>query len=125
MAHHILTADDSGSVRMMIRFSLEMEGHRVSEAENGETALALLKTERPDMLITDLDMPKMNGFDLVRHVRAMSEYRRLPIIVLTTESNEDIKRKAREAGASGWITKPFRPYQIAAIVGRFLGTGDP
>ncbi len=124
MTHKILTADDSGSVRMMVRFSLEKEGHRVLEAEDGKTALTMMEKERPDMLITDLDMPKMDGFDLVRHVRSMPEYRLLPIVILTTESDEAFKRKARSAGASGWITKPFRPHQLLAVVDRLLHSGD-
>ena len=120
MAHRILTVDDSVSIRKMVRFSLEKEGHSVSEAEDGEKALALLQKEDADMLITDLDMPEMDGFDLVRNVRAIPKYRRMPIVILTTESNDEFKRKARAAGATAWITKPFKPNQIVGVLSRLL-----
>ncbi len=116
MAKRILTADDSTSIRAMVRFSLENEGFEVAEARDGAEALDCLEFDGADMLITDLDMPKLNGFDLVRKVRAMPQYRHLPILILTTESNDDFKARAKAAGATGWITKPFRPDQLSKMV---------
>lgn len=116
MAKRILTADDSASIRAMVRFSLEDKGCEVAEARDGAEALDCLEFDGADMLITDLDMPKLNGFDLVRKVRAMPRYRHLPILILTTESNSDFKARAKAAGATGWITKPFRPDQLSKMV---------
>jgi two-component system chemotaxis response regulator CheY len=116
MAKRILTADDSASIRAMVRFSLEDMDVEVAEARDGAEALECLERDSADMLITDLDMPRLNGFDLVRKVRPMPQYRHLPILILTTESNGDFKARAKAAGATGWITKPFRPDQLRKMV---------
>lgn len=120
MTRQIIAADDSASVRMMVRFSLEKIGCKVRDVENGRKALEFLKKESVDMLITDLDMPELNGFDLVKKVRAIPRHRHLPIVILTTESDEVFKAKARAAGATGWITKPFRPDQLSKMVDLLL-----
>ncbi len=116
MARRILTADDSTSIRAMVRFSLETQGCEIAEARDGAEALDYLEFDGADMLITDLDMPRLDGFELVRKVRAMPQYRHLPILILTTESNDDFKARAKAAGATGWITKPFRPDQLSKMV---------
>lgn len=116
MAKRILTADDSTSIRAMVRFSLETEGCEIAEARDGAEALECLERDGADMLITDLDMPRLNGFDLVQKVRTMPRYRHLPILILTTESNDDFKARAKSVGATGWITKPFRPDQLNKMV---------
>jgi two-component system chemotaxis response regulator CheY len=116
MTKRILTADDSTSIRAMVRFSLEIEGCEIAEARDGAEALECLERDGADMLITDLDMPRLDGFGLVRKVRAMPPYQHLPILILTTESNDDFKARAKSAGATGWITKPFRPDQLSKMV---------
>jgi len=122
MARRILTADDSASIRAMVRFSLETEGCEIAEARDGAEALDRLEFDGADMLITDLDMPRLDGFELVRKVRAMPQYRHLPILILTTESNDDFKARAKAAGATGWITKPFRPDQLSKMVELLLAS---
>jgi two-component system, chemotaxis family, chemotaxis protein CheY len=122
MARRILTADDSASIRAMVRFSLETEGCEIAEARDGAEALDRLEFDGADMLITDLDMPRLDGFELVRKVRAMPQYRHLPILILTTESNDDFKTMAKAAGATGWITKPFRPDQLSKMVELLLAS---
>jgi two-component system chemotaxis response regulator CheY len=121
MNRTILTVDDSASIRMMISFTLKEKGYRVIEATDGIDGIAKLRGESVDMVITDLNMPKMDGIDLVREIRQNPGFRFTPIIMLTTESQEDRKIEARAAGATGWITKPFRPEQLLAVVRKVLG----
>lgn len=117
MKRKILVADDSASIRRMIDFTLRQTAPvEVFEARNGQEALKTLVVTPMHMLITDLNMPEMDGLELVRHVRSMPGYATMPIIVLTTESQGELKRQAREAGATGWITKPFTPGQIRAVL---------
>lgn len=112
----IMTVDDSPTVRQMLRMTLKGAGYDVVEAENGEDALRKLEKEQINMLITDLNMPMMNGIELTRNVRHKDGLRFLPIIMLTTESQESIKQAGKAAGASGWIVKPFKPEQVLKIV---------
>ncbi|QTA92510.1 response regulator [Desulfonema magnum] len=120
MSRKIIVADDSESVRQMIRFSLKQANYEVTEARNGSEALKKIRDTHTDMLITDLDMPGMNGIELIRNVRAISGYQSLPILILTAKSDTLIKQKAKAAGADGWITKPFRPAQLLAVVDKLL-----
>jgi two-component system chemotaxis response regulator CheY len=121
MNKKIMVVDDSHSVRQMICFSLKRADFEILEAGNGEDALQKINGSLIDMLITDLDMPKMGGIELIKNIRRISKYRAVPIAILTTESDDSVKQKAKAAGANGWITKPFRPNQLVGVVNRMLG----
>ncbi|GFE56676.1 response regulator [Geobacter sp. AOG1] len=121
MSRTILAIDDSASIRMMVSFTLKESGYRVIEAKDGLDGLDKLRGETVDMVITDLNMPKMDGIDLVRGIRQNPGSRFTPVIMLTTESQDVRKHEARAAGATGWITKPFRPEQLLAVVRKVLG----
>lgn len=116
MAKKILAVDDSPTVRQMLRFTLQDAGYEVVEAVDGRDALAKLAGESVHMLITDLNMPQLDGIGLIREVRKDPANRYLPIVMLTTESQESKKSEGRAAGASGWIVKPFKPEQLLAVV---------
>jgi len=119
MSKTILTVDDSPSMRMLLRSALTDQGHSIHEAEDGVAALEWLAVhDRPDLMITDINMPRLDGFGLVEAVRAKSEYEAMPILVLTTESSDQKKSRARDAGATGWIVKPFDPDKLAAAIRR-------
>ena len=121
MAKTIMTADDSASVRQMVGFTLKQAGYEVIEAVDGQEALDKLAGGDIQMLITDLNMPRVNGIDLVKKVRAMAPYRFIPIILLTTESQAGKKQEGKAAGATGWIVKPFTPEQLMGVVKKVLG----
>ena len=114
----ILTVDDSPSMRMLLRVALTERGYSVSEAEDGLAALDWLGANTPKVVITDINMPRMDGFGLIEAVRANPRFRDTPILVLTTESSPAKKEVARRAGATGWIVKPFDPDKLAAAVRR-------
>lgn len=117
MPKRIMTVDDSPTVRQMLSFTLSDAGYEVLEAVDGVDALNKLAAgERVDMLITDLNMPNMDGIELIRSVRKDSSNRFIPIIMLTTEAQESKRREGKSAGASGWIVKPFKPQQVLAVV---------
>ena len=120
MAKVIMTADDSTSIRQMVSFTLKQAGYEVVEASDGQDAADQLAGTNVDMLITDLNMPRMDGFELIKAVRAMSKFKFIPIIMLTTESQADMKQKGKAAGATGWIVKPFKPEQLLAVVKKVL-----
>ena len=115
----IMTVDDSPSMRMLLRAALDDLGYSVVEAEDGVHALEKLDGLYPDLLITDINMPRMDGFGLIEKVRGQGR-RSLPILVLTTESSDEKKQRARDAGATGWIVKPFHPDKLAAAIRRVL-----
>ncbi|MGF1553525.1 MAG: response regulator [Paracoccaceae bacterium] len=119
MARTILTVDDSRSIRGALRETLEDLGFEVLEAEDGEQGFAVLAASRVDVLITDLNMPRLDGLGLIRRVRADGRFPGLPIVMLTTESQPGKMREGREAGASGWIVKPFNELQIEMVVRKF------
>jgi len=121
MAQVIMTVDDAASVRQMVRFTLEEAGYEVTEAVNGLDALKKINSFAIDMLITDLNMPNMDGIALIRKVRAIPRIKFIPIIMLTTESQDAKKQEGKKAGATGWIVKPFRPEQLVAVVKKVLG----
>ncbi len=121
MHKRIMTVDDSASMRQMVGFTLKQHGYEVVEAVNGREALEQLSAGGVDMLITDINMPEMDGISLVRKVRENAAYRFMPIVVLTTEFEEEKKQEGRAAGATGWIVKPFRPDQLVAVVKKVLG----
>lgn len=115
-----MTADDSPSMREMVAFTLRGAGYDVVEAVDGKDALGKLSGAPVGMLITDLNMPNMDGIELIRQVRNMPQYKYVPIVMLTTESQDDRKQAGKAAGASGWIVKPFRSEQLVAVAKRFL-----
>lgn len=120
MSRMIMTVDDSLSIRQMVSFVLAREGYEILEAANGEDAEKKLDSHDVHMMITDLNMPKMNGIDLIKKVRSKPKYRFMPIVMLTTESEESKVLEGKAAGATGWIIKPFRPDQLIGVVKKVL-----
>lgn len=116
MAKRIMTVDDSATVRQVLNMTLENAGYDVVEAVDGQDALDKLGSESVDMLVTDLNMPRLDGIDLIQQIRQKPGNRFMPIIMLTTESQPEKKTAGKAAGASGWITKPFKPEQLLAVV---------
>ncbi|MEI6557154.1 MAG: response regulator [Rhodospirillaceae bacterium] len=121
MAKKILSVDDSASVRQMVTFALETAGYQTAQAADGKEALASLRTTPVDMIITDLNMPNLNGIELIRQVRALPGFKFVPILLLTTESDEGKRQEGKAAGATGWIVKPFNQDQLLAVVKKLLG----
>lgn len=119
MGKKIMTVDDSASVRQMVSFTLKNAGYDVVEASDGKDALAKLSGP-VDMVITDLNMPNMDGITLIKNLRANPACKFIPIIMLTTESQAGKKQEGKEAGATGWIVKPFKPEQLLAVVQKVL-----
>jgi two-component system chemotaxis response regulator CheY len=120
MAKVILTVDDSASVRQMVKFTLVDAGYTVIEAVDGQDALTKL-TRPVNLVITDLNMPNLDGIGLIKRVRANPACKGIPIIMLTTESQDSRKQEGKAAGATGWIVKPFATQQLLAVVKRVLG----
>lgn len=116
----IITVDDAPTMRKLISFTLKGAGHTVLEAEDGANALSVLATRKVDLIISDVNMPKMNGVELTRKLRETALHRTTPILIVTTESDGAIKGQAKAAGATGWIVKPFKPEQLVEIVDRVL-----
>jgi len=114
----ILVVDDSTTMRQMVAFTLTSAGHEVVEAPDGNQALATAKEKRFDLVITDINMPGMNGIDLVQSLRALPDCKFIPILVLTTEAGADLKQKGKSAGATGWIVKPFNPVKLVDAIRR-------
>jgi two-component system chemotaxis response regulator CheY len=121
MSKVILTADDSASMRQMISFTLRKAGYEIVEAVDGKDALSKIESTTVNMLITDLNMPNIDGIELIKQVRNRPQCRFIPIIMLTTESAADKKQAGKAAGATGWIVKPFSPDQLLAVVKKVLG----
>lgn len=121
MGKLIMTADDSASVRQMVAFTLKQNGFEVVEAVDGQDALQKLAGKKVDMLLTDLNMPRLDGIGLIKGVRAGSLNKFIPIVMLTTESQDSKKSEGKAAGATGWIVKPFKPEQLIAVVKKVLG----
>jgi two-component system chemotaxis response regulator CheY len=121
MNKRILTVDDSASMRQMVNFTLTAAGYDVTEAEDGLEALGKLNGEAVNMIIADINMPNMDGIELIRKVRTHDAYKFIPIIILTTESQSDLKQQGKAAGATGWIVKPFTPSQLVSVVKKVLG----
>ncbi len=116
----ILAADDSASMRQMVTFTLKGAGFDVVEAVDGVDALQKAKAESFDLVLSDVNMPNMNGIELVKNIRALPNYKFTPILMLTTESGTDRKMAGKEAGATGWIVKPFNPEQLLNTIKRVL-----
>ena len=120
MSRRILTVDDSPSMRMLLRAALTEQGFTVFEAEDGVDALEKLEAATPDLVITDINMPRMDGFGLIEALRSGDVRAGLPILVLTTEASDEKKARARSAGATGWIVKPFDREKLGAAIRRVL-----
>lgn len=114
----VLTVDDSASMRALLNHALSSNGFDVAQADDGISALEWLAANEADVVITDINMPRLDGFGLIERLRAGSRHRDRPILVLTTESSEEKKARARSAGATGWIVKPFDPDKLVAAVRR-------
>ena len=121
MSKTILTIDDSASIRQMVAMTLSGAGLKVIEAGNGAEGLAKATSETVHAVITDLNMPVMNGLEFLKKFRAHPAGRGVPVILLTTESDDELKRQARESGATGWIVKPFKQDQLLAVVRKVTG----
>lgn len=118
MSKTILTVDDSRTMRDMLRLALTDASFSVVQAVDGVHGLEVLETSQPDVIITDINMPNLDGFGFINGVRRNPRYASVPILVLTTESDTDKKQRARDAGATGWIVKPFDPVKLVAAVRR-------
>ena len=114
----ILTVDDSASMRALLKHALTQSGFAVEQADDGQAALEWLAMNDVDVVITDINMPRLDGFGLIERLRAGGRHCDRPILVLTTESSDEKKARARAAGATGWIVKPFDPDKLAVAVRR-------
>ncbi len=117
---NILIVDDSVSMRQMVAFTLKSAQHTVVEASDGNNGLELAKSEQFDLVITDVNMPNSNGIELTSNLRQLTNYKFIPILLLTTESAADKKNEGKNAGATGWIIKPFNPQSLVQTVNKVL-----
>lgn len=117
----ILAVDDSASMRQMVAFTLKGAGYNVIEAVDGKDALEKAKTGGADVILTDVNMPNMDGIELVRQLRQLPKYKFTPMLLLTTESSAEKKAQGKAAGATGWLVKPFNPEQLLATIAKVLG----
>ena len=125
MSKRVLILDDSRTIRTSVKYTLQKSGYEILLAENGVEGLEVLKEnnsrkDRPQMIITDINMPKMNGIEFIKEVKKNREFKFIPILVLTTESQAEMKNKGKKAGAAGWLVKPFSPEQLTGVVKRFV-----
>ena len=121
MTKTILAVDDSGSLRQMVVFSLRAAGYQVVEAVDGQDGLEKARLQVFDLVLTDQNMPRMDGLGLIRALRALATYQKVPILMLTTESSDEMKGKGRAAGANGWLVKPFDPQRLIEVVKKVIG----
>lgn len=122
MPHKILCVDDSASIRQMVTFVLQSSGYEVEAAVDGEDGLSTLAGCGPvSLIITDLNMPNLDGIGMIRRIRAMPAHAGVPIVMLTTESDAAKKQEGREAGATGWLVKPFDQAKLMAVVAKLVG----
>lgn len=120
MRKTILSVDDAPTMRKVVEFALASAGYEVVGANDGVSALAVLKSRRVDLVITDVNMPQMDGIEFTRQARLLPALRTTPILLLTTESDPAMKARGRAAGATGWIVKPFQQEQLLAVVAKVL-----
>jgi two-component system chemotaxis response regulator CheY len=118
---NVLTVDDSVSLRKLVATTLSTAGHQVVEASNGVEGLAILKTRTFNLIISDINMPVMDGLTFIKHVRAVAAHKFTPILVLTTEMDPAKKKLAKDSGATGWLVKPFDPEQLLNTIRKVLG----
>jgi|SRR5208337_671914 len=120
MAKTVLIVDDSASMRQLVGFALKSAGYEVLSAVHGKDALDKVNSTKVEMVVTDLNMPEMDGIELIKQLRAKPASKFTPIVMLTTESQETKKQEGKQAGASGWLVKPFNPEQLIETIQRFI-----
>ena len=121
MAKTVLAIDDSASIRQMVAFTLKSSGYEVIEAVDGQDGLDKAKTRTVNLVLTDQNMPRMDGLTLIKSLRALPAYKSVPILMLTTESSDAMKSQGRSAGATGWLVKPFDPQKLIEVVKKVIG----
>ena len=121
MAKTILAVDDSASIRQMVAFTLKGAGYEVIEAVDGQDALDKANIHKVNLVLTDINMPRMDGLKLLELLRKLAHYKTVPILMLTTESGDEIKAKGRAAGATGWLVKPFDPKRLLEVISKVIG----
>lgn len=121
MSKSILIVDDSASIRQMVEATLKSAGYQVTLAKDGQEAFDLCKTKTFDFVLTDQNMPRMDGLTLIKSLRGLATYRSKPIVVLTTEASDEMKAKGKVAGATGWMVKPFDPAKLLQVAAKVLG----
>jgi two-component system, chemotaxis family, chemotaxis protein CheY len=121
MGKMVLTVDDSASIRQMVSFTLKSAGYEVVEANDGEDGLNKAKQKAVDLVLTDQNMPRMDGLTLIKNLRMLPNYRSTPILMLTTESSDAMKTAGKAAGATGWLVKPFDPQKLLEVVKKVIG----
>jgi two-component system chemotaxis response regulator CheY len=117
----VLAVDDSASMRQMLAFTLRAAGYHVVEAVDGMDALDKLRTQPVDVVLTDQNMPRMDGLELTRSLRSQDRWRQLPVLILTTDADEALKQAGRAAGATGWLLKPFDPARLVEVLQKVAG----
>lgn len=117
----ILAVDDSASLREMVIYTLENAGHIVVEASDGVEAMKVAENSDFDLILTDVNMPNMDGIMLIKSLRSIPKYNYTPMLMLTTESGDDKKHEGKAAGATGWLVKPFNPEKLIAVIDKVLG----
>jgi two-component system chemotaxis response regulator CheY len=120
MAATVLTVDDSASIRQMVSMTLKQAGYDVVEASDGQDGLDKAKSRAVNLVLTDQNMPRMDGLSLVRALRGLPQYKSVPILMLTTESGDAMKAQGRAAGATGWLIKPFDPAKLLEVMKKVL-----
>jgi two-component system chemotaxis response regulator CheY len=121
MTKTVLAVDDSASIRQMVSFTLKSAGYQVVEATDGEDGLTKAKSAGVNLVLTDQNMPRMDGLTLIRSLRALPQYKAVPILMLTTESGDAMKAQGKAAGATGWLVKPFDPAKLVEVVKKVIG----
>ena len=121
MIKTILAVDDSPSMRQMVQFTLKAGGYEVVEAVDGQDGLEKARGIKANLVLTDQNMPRMDGLSLIRSLRELPQYRAVPILMLTTESSDEMKSQGRAAGATGWLVKPFDPQRLLDVVRKVIG----
>lgn len=121
MAKKILAVDDSASIRQMVAFTLKSSGYEVVEAVDGMDGLDKAKAGSYNLVLTDQNMPRMDGLTLIKNLRATAAYKSIPILMLTTESSDAMKGQGKAAGATGWLVKPFDPQKLIEVVKKVIG----
>jgi two-component system, chemotaxis family, chemotaxis protein CheY len=121
MAKTILAVDDSASIRQMVAFTLKSSGYEVVEAVDGMDGLEKAKSKTFNLILSDQNMPRMDGLTMIKTLRGMPQYKAVPILMLTTESSDAMKQQGRAAGATGWLVKPFDPQKLIEIVKKVIG----
>jgi two-component system, chemotaxis family, chemotaxis protein CheY len=121
MAKSILAIDDSASIRQMVGFTLKSSGYEVTDAVDGMDGLEKAKGKTFNLILTDQNMPRMDGLTLIKNLRALPQYKTVPILMLTTESSDAMKQQGKAAGATGWLVKPFDPQKLIEVVKKVIG----